>query len=216
VHSLRVVLDNLESAARHDGTWMGWNLLLALVPAVLAALVFRHRGERTAAWWLGAGLFLLFLPNAPYVVTDLIHLRWSVLAAPNDAAVVTGVLPVYAVFVGLGLLSYTFCLMQLGSYLDRAGLAARRLPIELGVHLLVAVGVVLGRFTRLNSWEPVTEPHTTLERIVLTLSARWAVPAVAVLFVVVLVGHVVTRALVEPALRAARAAVASFTARAVA
>jgi uncharacterized membrane protein len=215
MHTLHVAARDLSAVVRDNGSWMTWNLLLALVPAVLAPLVFRHRGERTALWWAGLGLFVLFLPNAPYVITDLVHLRSDVLHARNDAAVVGAVLPVYAAFIGVGLLAYAFCLSELGRYLARIGLAGRRASIELGVHALAAVGVVLGRFARLNSWEPVTEPHTALERVVLTLSARWAVVATAVLFVVIYVAHGMTRAVVVAARDTAGRA-ASFLYRVVA
>ncbi len=57
-----------------NARWMGWNLLLALVPLALALLLFRGRRERTALWWLGTAAFVAFLPNAPYVMTDVIHL----------------------------------------------------------------------------------------------------------------------------------------------
>lgn len=208
MHSLRVAAENLVGVYRDNGFWMTWNLFLAFIPAVLAPFVFRHRGERTPLWWTGLALFALFLPNAPYVITDLVHLDGDVRAAANDTAVLTGVLPVYAVFIALGVLAYTFCLMEVGRYLDRIGLAARRLPIELGIHFLAAVGVVLGRFARLNSWEPVTEPHTTLQRIVLTLSARWAVLMVIGMFFLTWLSYVVCRTLVEAAARTVRSAIA--------
>jgi uncharacterized membrane protein len=215
VESLRTTLDAVATVAGDNARWMGWNLFLAAIPAGLAVAVFRHRGERGPAWWAGLVLFALFLPNAPYLVTDLVHLRGDVVRASSDVAVVTGVVPVYAAVIGLGMLAYTFSLIELGRFLDRTGLAAQRLAIELGVHLLAAVGVVLGRFARLNSWEPVTEPHGTLERIVLTLSARWAVPAVAAMFVVCWVGHAAVRAVVDAAARTLRslAALGGVTAR---
>ena len=58
---------------------------------------------------------------------------------------------------------------------------------------MCAVGVVLGRVARLNSWEPVTEPHTTGERVVSTLTWGAAPLAVAVLFVVIWAGHALVR-----------------------
>ncbi len=134
MHSLRVTAENLFGVYRGNAFWMTWNLFLAFIPVVLAPFVFRHRGERTPLWWTGLALFVLFLPNAPYVITDLVHLDGDVRAAANDTAVLTGVLPVYAVFIGLGVLAYTFSLVEVGRYLDRVGLAARRLPIELGIH----------------------------------------------------------------------------------
>ena len=48
---------------------------LAAVPAILAVPLFWGTHRRTPFWWLGVVVFALFLPNAPYVVTDIIHLR---------------------------------------------------------------------------------------------------------------------------------------------
>ena len=51
-----------------------WNLFLAWVPVIFALLARRWR--RIPLLALAAGfVWLLFLPNAPYLVTDLIHLR---------------------------------------------------------------------------------------------------------------------------------------------
>lgn len=199
METLSAFSEDLRAVLRFHGAWMTWNLLLALVPLALAPLLFRRRGRRTGAWWAGVALFGLFLPNAPYVLTDLVHLRTSVLRAGDDVAVLTAVLPVYAAFIGIGLVAYALSLAELGRYLDREGLSHRRPAVEVGVHALCAVGVVLGRFARLNSWEPVTEPHGTLERIVLTLSARWAAPMVVVTFVLVWVTYAATRALLTSA-----------------
>lgn len=55
-----------------------WNLFLAWIPLWLAIPMLwlePRRGWRGMAVWLGLGcLWLLFLPNAPYLLTDLIHL----------------------------------------------------------------------------------------------------------------------------------------------
>ena len=69
----------------------------------------------------------------------------------------------------------------------------------IGLHGLCAIGVFLGRHARLNSWEPVVEPHDTLQRMVLTLSWRWAPAAVAATFLVTWLGHFITRAIIETA-----------------
>lgn len=200
---LQSVAEGLVAVAGDNRGWMTWNLFLAFVPVVLALLIFRHRGERNEWWWAGLALFVLFLPNAPYVITDLVHLRGDVVSADGDAAVVGAVLPTYAVFIGAGLLAYTFSLSELGRYLERTGWAQRRPAIEIGVHALAAIGVVLGRFARLNSWEPVTEPRGTFEQVLLVLSARWAVVAVVVMFVVIWATHAATRAVAQTAIATA-------------
>jgi uncharacterized membrane protein len=73
-----------------------------------------------------------------------------------------------------------------------------------------AIGVVLGSVARLNSWEPVTQPHGTLERIVVTLSWRWAPVAVLATFVTVWAGHALTRMVARTAGSALVAAAAGL------
>ena len=56
--------------------FLTWNLFLAWIPYVLAicvAAVHGRGGPRPLLWVLGAA-WLLFLPNAPYILTDFIHL----------------------------------------------------------------------------------------------------------------------------------------------
>jgi uncharacterized membrane protein len=201
--SLTVVARDLVEVAADNSRWMTWNLILAAIPAALAVAVFRHRGPRTVLWWTGAGLCALFLPNAPYVVTDLVHLRDDVLRAGSDLTVITAVLPMYSAFVAAGFLAYGLAVGEMGRYLTRIGLAHWRGPAEVATHALCAVGVVLGRVARLNSWEPMTEPHGTAERIVLTLSWRGAPLAVLITFAVIWVCHGATRALVRHGIAAA-------------
>jgi uncharacterized membrane protein len=200
--SLTVVARDLLEVGADNGRWMAWNLALAVIPAGLAVAVFRHRGPRTALWWTAAALCALFLPNAPYVVTDLVHLREDVLGAGTDMAVITAVLPTYAAFIAAGFLAYGLAVGEMGRYLSRIGLGLWRGPAEVETHAVCAVGVVLGRVARINSWEPVTEPHGTAERIVLTLSWRGVPLAVLVTFAVIWVCHGVTRALVRHAVAA--------------
>jgi uncharacterized membrane protein len=208
--SLTVVARDLVDVAADNGRWMTWNLVLAFIPAGLAVAVFRHRGPRTALWWTGAAVCALFLPNAPYVVTDLVHLRDDVLRSGSDLSVITAVLPTYAAFIAAGFLAYGLAVGEMGRYLTRAGFAHWRGPAEVATHALCAVGVVLGRVARLNSWEPMTEPHGTAERIVLTLSWRGAPLAVLVTFVVIWVCHGATRALVRQGIAAAGSAAATI------
>lgn len=197
VDTLTAVLDGLAEVVWRNRFWMTWNLILAAIPAVLAVPLFRRRAPRTAGWWAGLALVLLFLPNAPYVVTDLVHLRGDVVSADSDLAVLTGVLPVYAAFIAAGFVAYAVVLREAGRYLASVGLARWRAPAEVAVHGVCAVGVVLGRVARLNSWEPVTEPYGTFERVVLTLSWRWAPVAVLGTFVTIWAGHWLVRAVVR-------------------
>lgn len=144
-----------------NARWMWWNLALALVPLLLALVLFRGRGHkpRTPLWWLGAGAFVAFLPNAPYVMTDVIHLFTDVRMVESDAVLSLAVLPQYIVFIGVGVASYTACLT----------LAARHTN---ALHAVCAIGIYLGRVARLNSWDLLVRPGRVAEAAVESISVR--------------------------------------------
>src|SRR5687767_1093924 len=56
-----------------DYAFLIWNLGLATMPLIFSAVFvqLQHRFARVIA----LPLWLLFLPNAPYILTDFIHLR---------------------------------------------------------------------------------------------------------------------------------------------
>ena len=59
-----------------DYRFLAWNLFLAWIPFVLALVVYvsDRRGRGLAILVPLAAAWLLFLPNAPYIVTDFVHL----------------------------------------------------------------------------------------------------------------------------------------------
>src|SRR4051794_12309899 len=67
-----------------------WNLGLAWVPLALALGIDRlrrHGGHAVPALALGA-VWLVFVPNAPYIVTDVVHLEAGSRTLPVDALVI--------------------------------------------------------------------------------------------------------------------------------
>ncbi|MEM6335266.1 MAG: DUF1361 domain-containing protein [Bacteroidota bacterium] len=130
------------------------NLALALVPlAVTSGLVAseRLRGSVPASL-LAAGVWLLFLPNAPYLLTDLIHLRLR----PDAPFWFDLVLLLSGAGAGLAA-GYRSLLDMEELVADRFGERAGR-GAAIGALFLSAFGIYLGRFLRLNSWEAVTAP----------------------------------------------------------
>ncbi|MCP9949302.1 DUF1361 domain-containing protein [Actinomadura madurae] len=195
---LEQVAPNLVDVLRRDAWWMGWNTFLAWIPVGLAFVLFRgHRLSRSPFWWSGLVLFVLFLPNAPYVVTDLVHLRGDIIMSDRGGPVVTAVLPVYALLIGSGFLAYHLALSAALRHLGRLGLGAWQGRVTIAAHALCAIGVFLGRWARLNSWEPVVDPHATIERIVVHLTWAWAPVLIVVTFLVTWAGHFMTKAIAE-------------------
>lgn len=159
-NTLELVLEMLGNNAR----WMSWNLCLALVPLALAAGLFRRPAARCGGgWWLGLMVFLAFLPNAPYVLTDVIHLVRDIRYQDYpEWAIALVLVPQYALFMGVGVGAYVLSLLWLGNWLRSRGRGRWVVACELGLHGLMAVGVYLGRFLRLNSWDLVTQPDAVI------------------------------------------------------
>ncbi|MBF2029637.1 MAG: DUF1361 domain-containing protein [Oscillatoriales cyanobacterium C42_A2020_001] len=138
--------------------WMAWNLLLALMPWLLSVWLFQTGLKRSIVWWVGFVVFIVFLPNAPYTLTDLIHLVEEIQRTDSLLLNTLVILPKFALFVLLGFAAYVVSLVNLGQYLQRQGMERFVFPAELVLHGLSAVGVYLGRFERFNSWDLATRP----------------------------------------------------------
>ena len=54
-----------------------WNLFLAMVPFGITAYLTSKTNIKKINLTLWFVIWLLFLPNAPYIITDLIHLRFG-------------------------------------------------------------------------------------------------------------------------------------------
>ena len=134
--------------------WMSLNGTLAVLPAAGAYALHRWGHRLGAARWVVLVLVALLLPNAPYVVTDLIHLPFWIGQAPTRAAVYAGVIPLFAALITVGVLSYAYTLHLMRKEMRRAGWSRRRrVGAEVAVSVFCAVGVALGRISRLNSWD---------------------------------------------------------------
>jgi uncharacterized membrane protein len=132
-----------------------WNLFLAWIPFVLAVVVYdrwRRHGARPALLVLGT-VWLLFFPNAPYIVTDFVHLEHTA-DAPYwyDAVTVSA-------FAWTGLLLGFASLFLMQTVVRQwrgvvSGWAFAAVALTLG-----SLGIYLGRFLRLNSWDAVGHPR---------------------------------------------------------
>ena len=64
-----------------------WNLFLAFLPLAFALLLTALRGSNALLSAVLALLWLLFYPNAPYMITDLIHIDVNVPIDPSTGDV---------------------------------------------------------------------------------------------------------------------------------
>lgn len=158
-----------------------WNLFLAAVPFVAALLLEsldRVRRFR-AVEWLPFSLWLLFLPNAPYIVTDFIHLTTRPpIPLWYDVLLLIS-------FAGTALLLGYGSVMIVHRIVEKRFGAAWGWMVAVSSLVLSAFGVYVGRFLRWNSWEAITEPLPLFSDIGQRLMNPFAHPrtlAVTVLF----------------------------------
>jgi uncharacterized membrane protein len=127
-----------------------WNLFLAWLPFFFSNLLLKEKSKpRQFVWFC---LWLLFLPNAPYLITDLVHLEQR-LPVPFYFDLV---LLFSAAWNGLllGLLSVKNIEERLRQYFSLIKVKA----ILAGVFILSGFGIYLGRYDRYNSWHILTQP----------------------------------------------------------
>src|SRR5436190_14174265 len=191
-----VVLRNVHTG-NPNFRYLIWNLFLAWVPFVLALLFYdgQRRGMRASGLAALGALWLVFFPNAPYIVTDFVHLSRDSLS------------PLW--FDGLTIAAFaaTGLLLGLGSlYLVQSAVRRKLGWIVVGTSLVLgSIGIYLGRFVRLNSWDFFTNPHYLAYLVRLRLSDPLGNPkliAVVVTSTLMLaVAYLLVYAVASPTLR---------------
>ena len=147
--------------------FLDWNLFLAWIPVGLAFFVYESAlaGRAVAALALGV-VWLLFFPNAPYMLTDFIHLRES----PSTPLWYDGLMLSAFAWTALVLGFLSLYLMQV-VWRRAAGAAVAWVGV-VAVLALASVGVYIGRFIHFNSWDALLHPR----RVAHVIDAHLASP----------------------------------------
>lgn len=167
----------VEKTGTGEYRFLVWNLFLAWLPVVFALGLYdgyRRGAGRVPLLGLGA-LWLLFFPNAPYILTDVVHLD-----DPAAAPLWYDALTVLA-FAGTGLLLGLGSLFLVQAVLTAARGRAAGWAASLVALALASVGIYLGRFVGVNSWDVLADP----ERVVEPFRGRLQDPLASGRFVVV-------------------------------
>ena len=153
--ALAVAAVEVRTAATGDSYYrfLVWNLVLAWLPLAFAIAAYVRARVRTGVAVIAMlALWLLFFPNAPYLLTDFIHLQEGPAPLWYDAMMISAF-----AWTGLMLGFASLYLVQrilaraLGRTLGWVGVF-----VALG---LASVGVYIGRFIRFNSWDAVLHPQ---------------------------------------------------------
>ncbi|GGA32273.1 hypothetical protein CYANOKiyG1_49030 [Okeania sp. KiyG1] len=161
-------------------------IAITLVLIVLGIYLLRRSQHSSLLWWFGLLIFIAFLPNAPYVLTDIIHLYQDIRQSNSVWVLTLAVVPQYLLFMFIGFEAYVLSLINLGYYLQRQGWSNFILGIELIIHCLSAIGIYLGRFKRFNSWDIVTNPDALVKSVYNDLFDRRPILVILITFIVIL------------------------------
>jgi uncharacterized membrane protein len=138
-----------------------WNIFLALVPYTISTLLilFHEKIENRMLLVFPFLAWLCFFPNAPYILTDLFHLKQRI-GVPYwfDLALIL-------FFAWNGLMLGYASLMDIQSVIAQRFNKLIGWVIATGSLVLASFGIYLGRYLRWNSWDVVSSPLGLLKDI---------------------------------------------------
>lgn len=133
-----------------------WNLFLATIPLFFSGLLLKQKTLNYKSILL-MGLWLLFLPNAPYLVTDIFHYqeRPPVPMWFDLMLVVSG--------AWNGILLCMISMLRVEKFLRTRVKSKFIDAIMFALLVLCGYGIYIGRYLRYNSWDVITEPVSILK-----------------------------------------------------
>ena len=155
---LRTMMSGTE-----DYAFLIWNLFLAWLPLVMSYMASSFASKRrfvAITVPIAAMLWLLFFPNAPYILTDLFHLRH-----PREHIPIWFDTLLINWFAWTGVLLGIFSLFIMHDIVRKAFGRITGWLFVLVVGTLSGVGIYIGRFLRWNSWDVILHPYDRLREM---------------------------------------------------
>ena len=132
-----------------------WNLFLAYIPFIMSQYLISFKSGKLSFLVL-FGIWLLFLPNAPYIITDIFHLSDS-----NTAPEWFDLLLLF-LFAINGIILFFITTYQMHTIILYKTSHKTAMLISTCVMFLSGFGIYLGRFLRFNSWDIISNPTPLL------------------------------------------------------
>lgn len=160
--------------------YMNWNVFLGLLP-VACAWLFEYKKRYTIVSLLFFLAWLLLLPNAPYMITDFIHLRDVGTASMlwYDGFMLFA----YAL---VGVHAFAFSLYRVHQQITSSALFIWI------ISLLSGFGIYLGRYVRWNTWDIIINGKAVLQDISHIIGNILHEPLISITIMVFMCGMVVS------------------------
>ena len=167
---------------RFRADFLIWNLFLAWIPFFLSCVIHyiyrKHFDRRILVYCVCipcALLWLLFYPNAPYMLTNFSHFsHFTFFAGRNEPILLAAWYDfiMYSVFVLTSFLMGCVSLYTLQSIVKNITNTVWSWLFVFGVLLLSSYAIFLGRFLRLNSWDVWHNAPNLIAQIQQSLTLR--------------------------------------------
>ncbi|MBL6447839.1 DUF1361 domain-containing protein [Fulvivirga sp. 29W222] len=152
--------------------FLAWNLFLAWVPLFFAKIWTYRLQVKQLRKWKSIGMFclwLLFFPNSPYIITDLVHLNTRF----NPSIWSDTLLLFSCAFTGLIVGLYSLHVVH--KVLERYFSFIKTWLIIITSLILTGFGIYLGRVQRWNSWDLFINPFNLIHDVFIQLSNPQAI-----------------------------------------
>lgn len=137
--------------------FLAWNLFLAFIPWWISNYLKKKDSLGLVHVPLLV-LWILFLPNSPYILTDLFHLR------PRDPFPLWYDLVLVLSFALIGMMVFLKSLKDMFGVLHTYVKPAYVGIITPFIFWLISFGLYLGRYLRFNSWNVVNHPFQLIRQ----------------------------------------------------
>lgn len=164
----------------YNTVWMAWNTLLALLSVMLGWFLIKEK-KRIMRLLLTI-VWLFFVPNTIYIITDVYHLveQWAMVYGIEKLFVIGQ----YFFFISVGIVTFVISLYFFEYALTRLFKQKISESVTISiitlVNFIIAFGVIVGRVQRTNSWQILTHPMRVYNDIIQTFSSPLLLVAVFV------------------------------------
>ena len=137
--------------------FLAWNLFLALIPWWISNYLKQNKLLQLKHVPL-FGIWLLFIPNSPYILTDLFHLK------PRPYLPLWFDLVLVLSFALIGMIVFLKSLKDMLSILKAYVSPILFTLVTPFIFWLISFGLYLGRYLRFNSWNVVNHPFQLMRQ----------------------------------------------------
>ena len=148
---LTLIVVRFFKTEHYSFLFLFWNLFLAWLPVFFIKKIKTKQSKYMKFFLLS--LSILFLPNAPYILTDLFHLKQNLIAPLwFDLVLILS-------FAILGLIYFIISFELILEEIHQTFRKSVHVVAKPLLLLACGYGIYLGRYLRFNSWDIISDPY---------------------------------------------------------